>query len=156
MKRMLAQSLLAIALMMDMTAASAAQSQETQASTGKMPFLNPVTLRGTLGELQIQATLRNKAELEEGIEGEYVILGKPQKVLLAGELEGDDFFLEESENGKDVSGQWTGKLVGDIISGEWQSVDGKLTKPFTIRLMRSDDKVGTASTSRSSGSSKQQ
>lgn len=156
MKRMLAQSLLAVALAMDMTAASAVQSQETQASTGKMPFIDPVTLRGTLGESQIQATLRNKAEKEEGIEGEYVILGKPQQVLLAGELEGDDFFLEESENGKDVSGQWTGKLVGDIISGEWQSADGKLTKPFTVRMMRIDDKVGTASTSRSSGPSKQQ
>ncbi len=143
MKRVLMQSLLGGALAFSSVAASSAvpQTQETLAAAGKMLSGAPVSMQGMLGQAQIRGTLRNKAEKEEGIEGEYFVSGHPQRVLLAGEIEGDDFFLEESENGKDVSGQWTGKLAGDTISGEWQSADGKVTKPFIVRITRNEDRM---------------
>ena len=103
---------------------------------GKMMFVKPVALRGTLGAEQVQVNLRAKAEFEDGIEGDYFTFGSSHRVLLAGEIEGEEFFLEESVNGTDVSGQWEGKMAGDMISGEWQSVDGKLSKPFQLRVVR--------------------
>lgn len=104
-------------------------------AAGKMLFVKPVALRGTLGSDQIQMNLRTKEEFEDGIEGDYFLFGSSQKVLLAGEIEGEDLFLEESVNGTDVSGQWEGKMAGDVISGEWQSADGKVSKPFQVRIV---------------------
>jgi hypothetical protein len=104
---------------------------------GKLPLLEaPLALRGTLGDAAIQANLRAKEIPDEGFEGDYFLFGHSQKILLAGEVEGDDVFMEESENGTDVSGQWTGKLVGDTISGNWQSFDGLTNKPFSLRIVR--------------------
>ncbi|HYD63123.1 MAG TPA: hypothetical protein VEC35_22405 [Noviherbaspirillum sp.] len=114
------------------------------AEAGKLLFVKPVALRGTLGNEQIQLNLRTKAEFEDGIEGDYFVFGTSQKVLLAGEVEGDELFLEESVNGTDVSGQWEGKLSGDAIAGEWQSADGKVSKPFQIRFVRPAAKQGQA------------
>ena len=105
-------------------------------SSGKNLFIEPVALRGTLGEDQVQVNLRVKADMEDGIEGNYFVFGHSQNILLAGEIEGEELFLEESENGTDVSGQWSGKLAGDVISGEWQSADGAVTKPFRISIVR--------------------
>ena len=122
-----------LALSLTGTAAFAATPAD---AANKMQFVKPVALRGTLGPDQIQVSLRTKAEFEDGIEGDYFLFGSSQKILLAGEIEGEDLFLEESANGKDVSGQWGGKMVGDVITGEWQSPDGKISKPFEIRIVR--------------------
>lgn len=105
-----------------------------------MLFVKPVALRGTLGDDQVQVNLRTKAEFEDGIEGDYFLFGSSQKILLAGEIEGDEMFLEESVNGTDVSGQWEGKLAGDAISGQWQSADSKTSKPFQLRFVRAAGK----------------
>jgi hypothetical protein len=99
-------------------------------------FNKPVFLRGTLGDVQIQANVRPKAEIDEGVEGEYFVFGRSQKILLAGELEGDAVFLEESENGTDVSGQWDGKRDGDTIHGTWLSADGSVSKPFMLKAVQ--------------------
>jgi hypothetical protein len=101
-------------------------------------FSRPVVLNGTLGDAKIQAHLRPKAAIDEGIEGEYFIFGQSQKILLAGELEGEDVVLEESENGTDVSGQWEGKRQGDTIQGKWLSADGAVSKPFALKIMATD------------------
>ncbi|HEY8609433.1 MAG TPA: hypothetical protein VIM12_20145 [Noviherbaspirillum sp.] len=106
-------------------------------SAGKQLFVRPVALRGTLGDAPVQIDLRTKQEYADGVEGEYFVFGSSQKVLLAGEIEGDEVFLEESENGTDVSGQWNGKLAGEVFSGEWLSADGTRTKPFSVRIVRS-------------------
>ncbi|MDB5840064.1 MAG: hypothetical protein JWQ23_2016 [Herminiimonas sp.] len=98
-------------------------------------FSEPVILRGTLGEATVQASVRPKAEIDEGIEGEYFIFGRTRAILLAGELEGDDVFLEESENGTDVSGQWEGRRDGDTIRGNWLSADGSVSKPFVLKAV---------------------
>lgn len=128
-------TVLLLAVSIGVTAAHAATTAEAAESAGKMLFVKPVALRGTLGGEQIQVNLRTKAEIEDGIEGDYFRFGSSQKVLLAGEIEGEELFLEESENGTDVSGQWEGKLAGNLITGEWQSADGTISKPFQIRIV---------------------
>lgn len=130
MLRFAAAAMLALSLVMVVHAAGPSDS------SGKLLFVKPVALRGTLGSDQIQMNLRTKEEFEDGIEGDYFLFGSSQKVLLAGEIEGEDLFFEESVNGTDVSGQWEGKMVGDVISGEWQSADGKVSKPFQVRIVR--------------------
>lgn len=125
-------------------------------ATGKSLFMKPVALRGMLGDAQIQVTLRTKEPAEDGIEGEYFVFGSSHRVLLAGEVEGHEVFMEESENGTDVSGQWDGKLAGETLSGEWQSADGKIKKPFSLRIVRADEKGGPGQSSGTSGQGKQQ
>ncbi len=112
-------------------------SPKSRPATEKLLQAGPVFFRGTLGEDQLQANLRAKADIGEGFEGDYFLFGHSQKVLLAGEIDGDDIFMEESVNGTDVSGQWNGKLDGDVASGTWQSADGLVTKPFTMKIVRS-------------------
>lgn len=113
------------------------------AMPAKAPFAGPITFRGTLGEYPIQASLRPKEEFEGGVEGEYFVFGRSHHVLLAGEAEGDEVLLEESENGTDVSGLWSGILAGDTLAGEWQSADGKVSKPFRMTIVRKAEKAKT-------------
>ena len=126
----------AAAAMLALSFSTAPHAADMADTSGKMQVVKPVALRGTLGSDTIQMNLRTKAEFEDGIEGDYFLFGSSQKVLLAGEIEGEDLFLEESVNGTDVSGQWEGKMAGDVISGEWLSADGKVSKPFQVRIVR--------------------
>lgn len=98
-------------------------------------FSRPAVFRGNLGDMQIQFAVRPKAIVDEGHEGEYFIFGRSQKILLAGEVEGENIFLEESENGTNISGQWEGKLQGDLIQGTWKSADESVSKPFKLKLI---------------------
>lgn len=98
-------------------------------------FAKPVFLRGTLGDAAVQFNLRPKAVADEGLEGEYFVFGSSNKILLAGEVEGDALFLEESENGTDISGQWDGKLQGDALVGNWTSADGAISRPFSLKII---------------------
>ncbi|MDO9421348.1 MAG: hypothetical protein Q7T66_11860 [Herminiimonas sp.] len=105
-------------------------------SAAPVIFQKPVALRGTVGDVQIQVNLRPKAEVDEGHEGEYFIFGNSHKILLAGDIEKDGvLFMEESVNGTDISGQWDGKLEGDVLVGTWMSADGSITKPFTLKII---------------------
>lgn len=92
-----------------------------------------VVLRGTLGEDNIQLTLKPKQD-EDGFEGEYFVFGQSARILLAGEIEQNELAMEESRNGKDVSGQWEGTLQRGLLSGTWSSFDGTVTKPFSLTL----------------------
>lgn len=151
MIRMFAKPLLAAAIVMFASFAHATESQAQSAPAptlnGKAAFVKPVTLRGKLGDGDIQVNLRTKEQMEDGVEGEYFYFGRSQNILLAGEIEGEYLFMEESENGTDVSGQWDGKLADNTISGEWQSADGKIKKPFTLRVVRTDEKAKQKSAS---------
>lgn len=109
--------------------------QKAQTAIAKL-FIKPVVFRGTLGDVDVQMRLSVKEDFAEGLEGEYFRFGRSQKILLAGEMETDGFFIEESENGTDVSGQWEGKLDGDSIRGSWMSADGEMTKPFVLNVVR--------------------
>jgi len=115
---------------------TARAAQQTRPAPEKLLQAGPLFFRGTLGDDQVQANLRAKVDIAEGFEGDYFLFGHSQKVLLAGEIDGDDMFMEESVNGTDVSGQWNGKLDGDVVSGTWQSADGLVTKPFTMKIVR--------------------
>lgn len=128
-----------VALAVSGIACAAAQNTPEQGGTPaaafmKAPFALPAALRGTLGDAQVQMNLRAKPD-EDGVEGDYFFFGRSQKVLLAGEAEGNELALEESENGKDVSGQWYGTLKGDTLTGEWASADGSVTKPFRLVVL---------------------
>ena len=96
----------------------------------------PVTLRGKLADQPIQMHLRLKAQADEGIEGEYFLFGRSQKVLLAGEADNNTLTMEESENGTDISGQWDGRIEGNMIRGTWTAADNVTTKPFELNVLR--------------------
>jgi hypothetical protein len=102
-------------------------------------YAAPTTLQGTLGETRIQMRLRPKTD-EEGLEGEYFRFGASARVLLAGEVEGVELVMEESENGTDVSGQWLGTIDGRRISGTWQNADGSVSLPFSLSMMPAEEK----------------
>lgn len=92
----------------------------------------PVVLRGTLGDDKVQLSLRPKVD-EDGLEGQYFIFGQGSQILLAGEVDQNDLMMEESHNGKDVSGQWEGSFKNGVLSGTWSTLDGSVTKPFSLK-----------------------
>jgi len=108
-------------------------------------FRAPVVLRGALGEVTVQVAIRPKPVADEGLEGEYFIFGRSARVLLAGEMEGDKLFLEESENGTDISGQWEGTLNGATMAGMWTSADGDTTKAFSLHVLSPSAKAAPVS-----------
>ncbi|WP_034297586.1 hypothetical protein [Herbaspirillum sp. RV1423] len=93
----------------------------------------PVVLRGTLGDDKIQLTLQPKSN-EDGFEGKYFIFGQSAQILLAGEVDQNDLMMEESHNGKDVSGQWEGRFKSGLLSGTWSTLDGAVAKPFSLKI----------------------
>jgi hypothetical protein len=123
-------------------------SRETSGKVETSPsdfFGKPVVFRGTLGDTQVQVAVRLKAVADEGLEGDYFIFGRSQKILLAGELDGDKLFLEESENGINISGYWEGTLQqGGSIEGNWTSVDGKTARPFSLTPVKTPVNVSVA------------
>ncbi|MDB5990992.1 MAG: hypothetical protein JWQ10_2395 [Herbaspirillum sp.] len=98
-------------------------------------FVRPVTLRGTLNGAQIQMTLHLKPDEEASLEGSYFLFGQNHKILLAGEFEEDALMMEESINGKDVSGLWDGVYDGTVLSGNWSSLDGSVLRPFVLKVV---------------------
>ncbi|OGB22892.1 MAG: hypothetical protein A3I66_13225 [Burkholderiales bacterium RIFCSPLOWO2_02_FULL_57_36] len=117
-------------------AASAGKATDNSSENAAALFSKSIVFRGNLGDMRIQAAVRPKEIIDEGLEGEYFIFGRSQKILLAGELEGENIFLEESENGTNISGQWEGKLQDGSIQGTWTSADGSVTKPFNLTPIR--------------------
>jgi hypothetical protein len=109
------------------------------------PDANPevaTIYRGTLGDAVVQMMLSHDAEDSEHLIGEYFIFGGGNTVLLAGEITGDNFYMEESEDGSAISGYWEGKLVIEgnrgFIIGTWMNNEESLKKPFKLeRVMRS-------------------
>lgn len=97
-------------------------------------FARPVFLRGMLGELQIQMYLHPHVDYEDSVQGNYFVFGKTEKILLAGEFQGDDISIEESVNGSDVSGQWGGRLEGAVFRGIWYSDDQSRSLPFALTV----------------------
>ncbi len=117
------------------TAAAVPAPAEAPSPAARLFAAAPV-FNGALGEQNIQVSLRRKDDMREGLEGEYFIFGGSNKILLAGEFERDGtIFLEESEDGRSVSGQWDGKLDGMTFSGTWSSSDGSLSRPFRLKII---------------------
>ncbi|MNR98471.1 hypothetical protein D3C72_296770 [compost metagenome] len=139
MKKVWLTSMLALACLSNTASAQVTAPAPTAAApaASSIPalFHKPVFFRGVVGDINVQVNIRPKADIEEGIEGEYFIFGNSHKILLAGEIEGDQLFMEESENGTNISGQWDGKLEGETLVGSWMSADGSITKPFTLKAV---------------------
>lgn len=138
MKKVLLATLVALAaanVSAQVTAPAEVKPAVAAGSTVPVLFHKPVFFRGVVGDINVQVNIRPKADIDEGIEGEYFIFGNSHKILLAGEIEGNQLFLEESENGTNISGQWDGKLEGDSLVGSWMSADGTITKPFTLKAV---------------------
>jgi len=93
----------------------------------------PAVLRGTLGGERIQLSVKPKVD-EDGVEGSYFVFGQGAQILLAGEVDQNDLMMEESHNGKDVSGQWEGSFKNGLLSGTWSTLDGSVTKPFSLKV----------------------
>jgi hypothetical protein len=93
----------------------------------------PLVLRGTLGTEQVQLNVRPKTG-EDGLEGKYFIFGQSAQILLAGEVDQNELVMEESYNGKDVSGEWDGSYQDGVLSGTWSSLDGKINKSFMLKV----------------------
>ncbi len=127
--------LFALAIAVD-TAGAQEATQTTAVPSLATLIQQPLTLKGTLGKDLIQLHLRRKVDEDGGIEGQYFIFGHTEQVLVAGETDQDELVLEESRNGKDVSGSWEGKLVGNTLSGTWSSPDGSVTKPFVLTPLK--------------------
>lgn len=102
-------------------------------------FRQAATLRGTIGDDGVQVTIRPKVPADEGFEGEYFFFGQSLKILIAGDIDGELFQLEESQDGTHISGEWDGIVSGDKVTGTWVSADGSVTKPFALQIMPPPD-----------------
>jgi len=116
-------------------AGAAATSPPAVALPGSLQEVlsKPVLLRGTLGAERVQISLKPKAD-EDGLEGKYFVFGQSAQILLAGEVDQNDLMMEESHNGKDVSGQWEGSFKNGLLSGTWSKLDGSVAKPFSLKV----------------------
>lgn len=67
-----------------------------------------------------------------GLSGSYYYVGKNSKLILTGQIDNDgDFAIEELSAG-DVTGKFTGRLVGSTATGTWSDRSGKTQLPFTL------------------------
>ncbi len=82
-----------------------------EGSLQQLLMTHALVLRGQIDGRDIQLSLQPKKN-EDGLEGRYFFFGGSPDILVAGEVDGDDFIMEESVNGKDVSGQWEGHRQG--------------------------------------------
>lgn len=102
-------------------------------------FAKKIQLQGKLGKDTVKMQLQPKLEDADSVEGSYLVHGAKRnhgnKILLAGEVNGNKLTMEESEDGVDVSGQWDGELQGHTIRGIWQSDDGKRSENFVLELV---------------------
>ncbi|CAN5165879.1 hypothetical protein BH09PSE6_BH09PSE6_27950 [soil metagenome] len=97
--------------------------------------------RGVIGDDRVQMALAAKPDEIEGFSGHYFIFGGGRNITVAGEIEGENFYMEESEDGHVVSGAWDGKLTVEegraVIVGLWRNVDETSTRPFKLeRVLR--------------------
>jgi hypothetical protein len=103
-------------------------------------FAQPVELSGTLGGQKVRMHLQPKADEIDSVEGDYLTpageRNAGKRILLAGEIAQNKFSLEESEDGKDVSGQWDVDVQGDQIRGVWLSADGSVSQDFNLQIQR--------------------
>ncbi|WP_253547361.1 hypothetical protein [Herbaspirillum rubrisubalbicans] len=138
---MMRRGLLAAALVLCTAVAwSPAQAASSGPAANALPgslqqtlMTHTLVLRGQIDGRDIQLSLAPKKN-EDGLEGRYFFFGGSPEILVAGEVDGDDLIMEESVNGKDVSGQWEGHRQGQSIVGTWSSADGTISKPFALQL----------------------
>ena len=115
--------------------ANTALAEQAQVMMVNPLFASPIELRGKLGVRPIRMYLRPKTEDRDSVEGSYIVERQSShKILLAGEVTLDKLSMEESVDGKDVSGQWDGNVQGNVVRGVWESADGSIQQEFSLEL----------------------
>jgi hypothetical protein len=108
---------------------AAAAGQNAPSPLGRF---EPGVYRGRLGAQDIQVELLWEKDVEDSVLGSYFVFGEGARILLAGELEGAQLSMEESRNGRDVSGIWSGEVGAGGIHGVWRDADETQELPFTM------------------------
>lgn len=116
-------------------AARATQSSPRLALPDRDPEVATI-YRGVLGDQRVQMVLTPDPDERGWYQGDYFVFGGGRNIQVIGEIDEEDFYLEESEDGEHVSGAWEGKLVIEAnrayIVGTWRSADGRLERPFKL------------------------
>ncbi|HEU4620915.1 MAG TPA: hypothetical protein VFS42_01705 [Burkholderiaceae bacterium] len=113
------------------------------------PDLDPdvtTIYRGKLGDALIQMRIAAKPDEPGSYSGDYFAYGGGQNVLVSGEIDEETFFLEESDDGRRISGSWEGKMIVEAsrgyIVGVWKNADESETRPFRLeRVLRTRSAV---------------
>lgn len=113
-------------------------------------FRQKLWLSGELGQRHVEMLLQPKSVEEDGLEGSYQIAGRTGRpaILLAGEVSADRLSMEESDDGKDVSGEWNGDINGMQVSGTWLSADGMRSERFLLHISQTPVPLAQASAKR--------
>jgi len=117
-----------------------AQANSRQALPDTDPDVATI-YRGLLGEQRVQMVLMADEEQPGAYEGDYFIFGGGRNIQVAGEIDAERFYLEETDDGEHVSGSWDGKLVIEAnrayIVGTWRKDDESQALPFKLeRVLR--------------------
>jgi hypothetical protein len=89
---------------------------------------------GMLGARQIVLRLGAKTDDPSGVHGEYQFADTGEVVLVAGDREGDVLEIEESNDGRAITGNWVGRFAADgSLAGERMNVDDSNPQPFDLR-----------------------
>ena len=117
-----------------------AQANSRQALPDTDPDVATI-YRGVLGEQRVQMVLMADEEQPGSYEGDYFVFGGGRNIQVAGEIDAERFYLEETEDGEHVSGSWDGKLVIEAnrayIVGTWRKGDESVAMPFKLeRVLR--------------------
>jgi hypothetical protein len=90
------------------------------------------------GSLQAQTTrlvFKRNPEFSESLAGEFD--GQGQRIEVFGDVEAGSLELEESNNGKDISGLWKGRVAegscGQAIAGTRRILATQTEQPFVLR-----------------------
>lgn len=102
-------------------------------SGGQLQAFHEGTYRGQIGSREVQVQLVLDRSAEDSVTGSYFFFGEGTNILLAGEFEGNQLHLEESQNGIDVSGTWDATMDSDHIRGTWNDDDETGHLNFDLR-----------------------
>jgi hypothetical protein len=116
------------------TPSDVAEGVHGSASKASAPFVSGI-YRGTIGQEQVDMTLKLDADSVDSLHGWYSVTGDPQRahVLLAGELEDEALSMEESINGVDVSGHFNAVVTAESFTGEWSDINGEKVRQIDFR-----------------------
>ena len=119
-------------------------SAPTAATTATCPGPTEVThlhlyglWQATWGDAPAPAELRleRHPELAESVRG--TLRRGAQVSQVAGDVDDGDFTLEESDNGRNISATWTGRVVdtscGKEIRGTWTNANNTRNTSFVLR-----------------------
>ncbi len=111
------------------------QAEPRQAAPDPDPDVTTL-YRGTIGADRVQLAVAAKPDEIDSFAGHYFVFGGGRNIAVTGEIDGESFYMEESEDGTTVSATWDGKLVVDqghaVVIGSWRNIDETVIRPFRL------------------------